>query len=383
MSDLNQIGKNIKAYRNRRGMTQRELADGVMVSFQAISAWERGLSVPDLENAIRLAKYFGVTVDALFAESTGSLLVGIDGGGTKTEFVLFEPNGTVRAVLRMEGSNPNDRGIENSLEVLTAGLEQLLRGKSAEAVFAGIGGVSLEKYQKAIREHLSERFGCEIGADTDAANVLSMGRDPANSLAVICGTGSCVFVRKGTQRYRMGGWGYLLDQAGSAYDVGKDGLRHALAVEDGLQESSLLSEKMTAALGGNIFANINTIYDQGRPFIADLARVVLDAAHEGDAAALQILRENAQRLAMLLKTAADRYDAPAEAVTAGSFLKDDIFRNMVQTLSGMTLYMPELPPVYGACVEAMRMSQRRITAEFTENFTETYRRIANAENRNA
>lgn len=376
MSDLTQIGKNIKAYRNRRGLTQRELADSVMVSFQAISAWERGLSVPDLENAIRLAKYFGVTVDALFAENTGTLLVGIDGGGTKTEFVLFEPNGMVKAVLRKEGSNPNDRGIDTSLAVLTAGLEQLLQGKTPEYVFAGIGGVSLEKYQIAIREHLSERFGCEVGADTDAANVLSMGQDPANSLAVICGTGSCVFVRKGIQRYRLGGWGYLLDQAGSAYDVGKDGLRHALAVEDGLQETSLLSEKMTAALGGSVFANINTIYNNGRPFIAELARVVLEAAHAGDSAALQILRENAQRLAMLLKTAVARYDAPSGAVTAGSFLKDDIFRNMVESLSGVTLYMPELPPSYGACVEAMRMSQRQIGKDFMRNFTESYRRIA-------
>ena len=52
MADLTQIGKNIRNYRIRKGLTQRALADDVMVSFQAISAWERGLSVPDLENAV-------------------------------------------------------------------------------------------------------------------------------------------------------------------------------------------------------------------------------------------------------------------------------------------------------------------------------------------
>ena len=358
----------------KEGLTQRALADNVLVSFQAISAWERGLSVPDLENAIRLANYFGVSVDALFAESEQSLLVGIDGGGTKTEFVLFEKNGTVRRVERREGSNPNDKGIESSLEVLTAGLEQVLRGKSPQAVFAGIGGVSLEKYQKAIREHLSGRFRTQIGADTDAANVLSMGADPDNSLAVICGTGSCVFVRKGGQRYRLGGWGYLLDQAGSAYDVGKDGIRCALAVEDGLEKPSLLSERMTQALGGSVFSNISAIYNQGRPYIADLARVVLDAAAESDEAALGVLRQNAQRLALLLKSAVDMYDAPVQAVAAGSFLKDDIFRGMVQEMSGVTLIMPELPPVYGACVEAMRLAQLPIGEDFLQNFTESYRR---------
>lgn len=374
MADLTQIGKNIRTYRMREGLTQRALADNVLVSFQAISAWERGLSVPDLENAIRLANYFGVSVDALFAESERSLLVGIDGGGTKTEFVLFEKNGTVRNVVRCEGSNPNDSGIEHSLEVLTNGLEQLLRGKTPGAVFAGIGGVSLEKYQKAIKESLGDRFHTVIGADTDAANVLSMGADPDNSMAVICGTGSCVFVRKGTQRYRLGGWGYLLDQAGSAYDVGKDGLRHALAVEDGLASQSCLWEKMTKALGGSVFANINTIYNNGRPFIADLALVVLEAAEAGDGIAVGILRQNAARLAELLKTAAERYDMPAQAVAAGSFWKADMFRKMVQDMSGVELIVPEIPPIYGACVETMRLAQIPIPENFYENFAATYRR---------
>lgn len=374
MADLTQIGKNIRLYRMREGLTQRALADNVLVSFQAISAWERGLSVPDLENALRLANYFGVSVDALFAEGENPLLVGIDGGGTKTEFVLFERNGTVKGVNRQEGSNPNDRGIDSSLDVLTTGLEQLLRGTTPEAVFAGIGGVSLEKYQRAIREHLTDRFHTLVGADTDAANVLSMGADPDNSLAVICGTGSCVFVRKGERRYRLGGWGYLLDQAGSAYDVGKDGLRSALAAEDGLAPRTLLTELIVKQLGGGVFENINTIYREGRPFIADLARMVLEAAHAGDVDAIGILRQNAQRLGQLLMAAVTQYDAPRQAVAAGSFLKDPLFREMVRDVSGITLVMPELPPVYGACVEAMRLAKLPIPEDFLENFTTSYRR---------
>ena len=234
--------------------------------------------------------------------------------------------------------------------------------------------MSLEKYQIAIKERLGERLHTLIGADTDAANVLSMGADPDNSLAVICGTGSCVFVRKGTQRYRLGGWGYLLDQAGSAYDVGKDGLRCALAAEDGLAPSSLLSEMMIKALGGNVFGNINTIYKNGRPFIADLALLVVEAAHAGDSDAIGILRQNAERLAQLLKAAVERYDAPRQAVAAGSFLKDDIFRAMVQEMSEVELIMPELPPVYGACVETMRLAKNPIPEDFLSNFTESYRR---------
>ena len=69
MADISQIGGNIRTFRENKGLTQRALADSVLVSFQAISAWERGLSIPDLENAVRIADYFGVSVDALLAES--------------------------------------------------------------------------------------------------------------------------------------------------------------------------------------------------------------------------------------------------------------------------------------------------------------------------
>ena len=47
------------------GLTQRMLAKKLLVSYQAVSAWERGQSVPDLANAAALAQFFGVSLDAL------------------------------------------------------------------------------------------------------------------------------------------------------------------------------------------------------------------------------------------------------------------------------------------------------------------------------
>lgn len=375
MTDIAQIGRNIKTYREKLGITQRQLSEQVMVSFQAISAWERGLSIPDLENAVRLADFFRVSVDALLARSEKPLFVGIDGGGTKTEFVLFEENGTVRDVLVREGSNPNDRGIEESLRVLTDGLEQLLRGQIPKAVFAGIGGVSLPEYQKAITTRLSERFHTNTHADSDAANVLSMGADPDNSMAVICGTGSCVFIRKGKKRHRIGGWGYLLDPAGSAFDVGRDALRAALAAQDGMAQPSHLSQKIEQLLGGQVFDNISAVYSGGRPFIASLARTVTELAAEGDPVSLDILRNNAARLALLIRTACQSYGAPTQVVGGGSFLGCELFRTMVEEQAEVTIEMPTLPPAYGACVETLRREGLTPRADFYGNFIDSYRRI--------
>ena len=374
MTDITQIGKNIRLYREKLGITQRQLSDRIMVSFQAISAWERGMSVPDLENAVRLADFFGISVDALLNQEDRELYVGIDGGGTKTEFILFDKEGTVQDVIRREGSNPNDKGLEHSLEVLTTGLEQLLRGRTPKAIFCGIGGVSLPEYQKAIIARLSDRFHTHVGADTDAANVLSMGADPENSMALICGTGSCVFVRKGKERYRIGGWGYLIDPAGSAFDVGRDALRCALAAQDGMAKPCALSQKIEEILGGPTYDHISAVYGGGRPYIASLARTVTELAEAGDETCLQILRENAARLALLIRTAYNTYGAPAQIVGGGSFLGCDLYRNMVQEQAGVTIELPTLPPAYGACVETLRLEGLTPDETFQENFANTYRR---------
>ena len=83
-----------------------------------------------------------MSLDTLLSGKEQPLYVGVDGGGSKTEFVLFEQNGTVRNVIFMEGSNPNDNGIEKSLQVLGEGLERVLQRLQPEAVFAGIAGAS-------------------------------------------------------------------------------------------------------------------------------------------------------------------------------------------------------------------------------------------------
>lgn len=376
MADMMQIGRNIRILRESKGLTQRALADGVLVSFQAISAWERGLSVPDLENAVRIAEFFGVSVDALLTRAGQELYVGIHGDSTKTEFVLFEKDGTIKNVVCQEGANPNDRDLEHSVQVLSRGLELLLGNKLPQMVFAGIAGASQENYKKAITGRLAERFHTGVTVDWDAANVLSLGADPANSVAVVCGIGSCVFARKGTQQYHFGGWGQLFDQAGSAYDVGKDALRCTLAAEDGLATHNTLTKLVQKTLGGGVFDNISNIYKNGSPYIASLAKLVLESAEQGDTCALHILRENAQRLALLIRTAVSHLGKQSEIVAAGSFLRNDLFRNMVEEQAGIKLVMPDIPPVYGACVEALRAANVDIPSTFHHNFADSYKMIS-------
>lgn len=63
--NMQRIGRTIAKLRHKSNMTQMQLADEIGVSFQAISNWERGQSMPDISKLPELAELFSVSIDAL------------------------------------------------------------------------------------------------------------------------------------------------------------------------------------------------------------------------------------------------------------------------------------------------------------------------------
>ena len=61
------LGEKIAAQRRKLGLSQEELASRLNVTRQAVSKWETGASVPELDTLVALAKIFGVTTDYLLS----------------------------------------------------------------------------------------------------------------------------------------------------------------------------------------------------------------------------------------------------------------------------------------------------------------------------
>lgn len=59
------LAENLILLRNIRGMTQEQIAEVIGISRQSYAKWEQGESIPDIEKCDRLAKFYGVTIDAL------------------------------------------------------------------------------------------------------------------------------------------------------------------------------------------------------------------------------------------------------------------------------------------------------------------------------
>ena len=72
--NMDQIGRKISNLRREQNMTQMELADKLGISFQAVSNWERGNTMPDISKLPELAEIFHVTTDELLGEASGGLV---------------------------------------------------------------------------------------------------------------------------------------------------------------------------------------------------------------------------------------------------------------------------------------------------------------------
>ncbi|MDO4543210.1 MAG: helix-turn-helix transcriptional regulator [Clostridia bacterium] len=68
--DMIKIGGRIAILRKANGLTQQELADRLHISFQAVSNWERGESMPDIGKLVELSDILGISVDGLLGKGT-------------------------------------------------------------------------------------------------------------------------------------------------------------------------------------------------------------------------------------------------------------------------------------------------------------------------
>ena len=375
MLDLKLIGNRIRTLRQEKNLTQSEFASALMVSFQAVSNWERGIAPPELENLTRIATYFNVLVDDLLRPENETLYLGIDGGGTKTEFALVQPNGTVLKRITKQGCNPNDIGFDKTKSILIEGIQEiLLQFASIKGIFCGIAGAGSNHYDEKLSSALKQKFPkINIDVKTDSFNLFYSNDDA--DMVVISGTGSVVFVKDNENYIRLGGWGHLLDNGGSAYDIGKAALQLALHEEDSKLPPSNLTKKLYQELNiSSVWEHISKIYTEGKPYIASLAKIVFNAYRNGDKNALEIIDNNAKALAELLNKGVHLYGANNFALANGGLFEHnrEIMIEHIKKYSSVNLIFSELPPIYGACRKACTMVEGKLCNSYHENFIKTY-----------
>lgn len=377
------LSDNIKKFRHMRGMSQTELGNLLYVSCQTVSKWENGISYPDLENFCALANALKVSADDLLAveekEECESFFIGIDGGGTKTEFLLFSHDGTVIKRFLTDGTNPNVYGMEKSCSTLAKGIDELFMYEtSISGIFAGIAGSGVGKNKEKIASFLKKRFPVTaVKVDSDIYNVISSVRGIHEGVSVIWGTGINVaaYTKKGMRRF--GGWGYLFEDLGGGYSLGNAVLRSCLSCGDKLQQRSLIVEMAEEKLGTSVRDGLDYIYARGKDYIASFAPIAFEACIKGDKVAEKIIDENIAWLAKLINQASASCKGRVKAVISGGLtVYEDILRKYLAKNLGseIEIVIPSMPQIYGACLACLNMCDKNdaVTDAFEAKFKEGY-----------
>ncbi len=198
MFGVKYLAENIKAYRHKVGLKQFELAESLGVTPQAVSKWEQNLSIPDVETLCRLAGILGVSLNEMLSnEPIGErIMLAVDGGGTKTEFVLFNNRGNIKRRIVLGGSNPNVVDIEKTFELLKTGIDSLYTiGANISGIYCGIAGMASGNNRELVNNFLRETYpNTIIECNTDLLNVAASVTEASKCIVAICGTGSSIAV---------------------------------------------------------------------------------------------------------------------------------------------------------------------------------------------
>jgi N-acetylglucosamine kinase-like BadF-type ATPase len=215
-------------------------------------------------------------------------VIGIDAGGTKTVGLLADETGAVLREARAGGANlrvDGELGVEKSLYQV---LDALNAAQPVDALCLGIAGVDREPERDLVAE-LLRRLGIrkKVRIVNDAFVALVAGAPDGHGIVVISGTA------------RSGGWGYLLGDEGSAFWLGHAAVRLGIRAADGRGQPTALYDLICKHLQiGAPSGLVEWFYDQehSRTRVAQLARLVEQAATEGDEAADDLLDQAARHL---------------------------------------------------------------------------------------
>lgn len=377
MFDAITLAENIQKYRKVSGLSQREMAKKLFVSPQAVSKWECGTATPDIERLSDLAELLNVSVDRLLSASEEEpSYIGIDGGGTKTEAVLFRPDGTVLKKVTGAGCNPNAIGMDETILRLENLINELLKeNTSVYGIYAGVAGFFSGNYKAEVKKALEKSYRpIKVWCESDIFNVIAGATDAENCVAAICGTGSVVYAKTGDTLCRYGGWGYLLDHRGSAFDIGREALRASLAEREGTGPKTQITRLVEKKLGKKTWDSIAEIYKGGNAYIASFAPLVSEAFRKEDKVAEEILRAAAERMAELINEAVGKGRAKKPVILSGGMVtKDAAYREMIYKYlkPNCRPILSDMPQVYGALIRCLKYAGVSV-GPIRERFAETY-----------
>ena len=295
-------------------------------------------------------------------------IIGIDGGGTKTVGILTTETGQYIAKVQSGPANYHVVGETQTLAVLESVVEGLYEktgiSKSSPIRFClGMAGLGRAADQQVIGQ-ICDELGIHKNRTLthDAHIALVGGTEKQEGVIVISGTGAIVYgINADGKEARASGWGYLLGDEGSGYDIAIRGLRAVVRAADGRDDPTELTNRILTKLELNEpNALIRWVHAASRDSVAELAEVVFDTAMTTDRVAERIVDEAADELVCATSSVIGQLEFKGSfdiVLSGGNLVHQPMFASALrhrfaEIQPQASVRLPKHEPAYGAVLLA-------------------------------
>lgn len=284
-----------------------------------------------------------------------------DGGGTKTEFLLFDRQGNVYACDNQSGTNANFIGQETALEAVLTGIYNCITRANAQLSKIARIILFIPGFKPCLEELKKQLGRDDILLCGDMKNAYYGALASPYGIVVLSGTGSFAMGRdKNGNEAVCGGWGPLFGDWGSGYHIGVLCLARVAWLYDNRIHSTLLEKLCLEAMNITSAEELRTAaYRPGftRKDVAGLSKIVGEAASRNDPYAFEILKDAVKALADHVKTLSNRLsiDGLPVALTGGitrmGAVFEELFKAELASRFPQCYYQPaKYDPLVGAAL---------------------------------
>ena len=293
--------------------------------------------------------------------SAGEKVLGVEGGGTKTSWVLVERGESELRVLD-QGKLPPANFRLATPDELRSMFRELPKQIQRAGVF--LAGCGTEEDRQSLTRLCSEvwpQAKIVVGSDRDSGLAAALGH--GDGIVVNAGSGSSVTGRRDKRIENAGGWGHILGDVGGGYYLSLQALRLILREYDLHRGEVQFTTKILRALSLNTLDElVRWAQTADKMEVAMLAPVVFEAAAGGDSRVMEIIEEGARMLCEYTEAVATRLHvlAPKVVLIGGLFQRDSIYthafrRRLKKCLPDARVTNSERAPELGAAWLAIEM----------------------------
>jgi N-acetylglucosamine kinase-like BadF-type ATPase len=293
------------------------------------------------------------------------LLLGVDGGNSKTIALLARADGTIVGAGRAGACDHYVEPLpgaayEEVAKAISAALEAAgAEASGLERAVLSLAGADWPEDCETYAREVAARLGmtAPITVVNDALGALRGGTDDGVGVAIVCGTGTAVGARAADGRiWNVSFWA----EPSYRYSLARGAVEATLEAELGIAEPTLLQQLVPASTGhGSVeeLLRAMTLLGRTRPPLAKTAVALLDAAEQGDATAHRVVREVAHAMVQMARVSARRVGLarPSPLVLAGGLFRhpsDLLEQTIAVELPGSEIVMARFEPAVGALLMA-------------------------------